>query len=164
MNIYQTIKENLSAGGKGVLATVISRSGSAPRDVGAKMFVDESGRSWGTIGGGLLERYVQEAAVKRKNESKAAIFHMKMDSKTVAAQGMLCGGNVDVLLEPVVQAYLGLYGRLADMEQRGDGLAREIDALSYSLSQMRLAVDRFAGELDDSQPLPEPSQQETVAD
>ncbi len=119
MNIYQTIKENLTTGRKGVLATVINRSGSAPRDVGAKMYVDESGRSWGTIGGGLLERYVQEAAIERKNETKAAIFHMKMDSKTVAAQGMLCGGNVDVLLEPVLDAYRALYGRLAEMEQGG---------------------------------------------
>ena len=38
-----------------------------------------------------------------------------------------------------------------DMEQRSDELAREIDALSFSLSQMRLAVDRFAGDLDDAQ-------------
>lgn len=119
MSIFQTIKEHLEAGDRGILATVIGRSGSAPRDVGARMYVNGQGRSFGTVGGGLLERYVQEAAVERKNENKASIFHMKMDSKTVAEQGMLCGGNVDVLLEPVTQAHRMLYIHLAEMEQKG---------------------------------------------
>jgi len=119
MNIYQIIKENLDKGRKGVLATVISRSGSAPRDVGAKMYVNDSGRSWGTIGGGLLEHYVQEVAVERRNEDRATVLHMKMDSKTVTAQGMLCGGNVDILVEPVEEQYRRVYERLAEMERRG---------------------------------------------
>ena len=119
MNIYQTIKENLDAGGKGVLATVIGRTGSAPRDVGARMYVDENGRSYGTVGGGMLELDVQKAAIERVNENKAAILHIRMDAKTVEAQGMLCGGNVDVLLEPVRTAHLGLYGRLGQMERKG---------------------------------------------
>lgn len=119
MNIFQIINDNLEAGGRGVLATVISRSGSAPRDVGAKMYVDETGRSFGTVGGGLLERYVQEEAAGKKNDDGASIFHMRMDSRTVAEQGMLCGGSVDVLLEPVRHAHRPLYARLAELEQRG---------------------------------------------
>jgi xanthine dehydrogenase accessory factor len=119
MNIFQTIKEHLDGGGKGILATVISRTGSAPRDVGARMYIDEGGRSYGTVGGGLLERYVQETAIERTDEKGASIFHMKMDSRTVAEQGMLCGGNVDVLLEPVRQAHRPLYTRLAEMEKKG---------------------------------------------
>lgn len=129
MNIFQIIRENLEAGGRGVLATVISRSGSAPRDVGARMYIDERGRSFGTVGGGLLERYVQEEAEGKKNEDRASVFHMRMDSKTVAEQGMLCGGNVDVLLEPVRQAHRPLYTRLAELEKKG-GKAVVVTALA----------------------------------
>lgn len=119
MSIYDTIKETLNAGRKGVLATVISRSGSAPRDIGARMFVDEDGQSDGTVGGGLLELKVQKAAIQRKNEERAAVMHFQMNAKTVAEQGMLCGGNVDILLEPVMAKHGELYQRLADMERKG---------------------------------------------
>ncbi len=132
MNIFQIIRKHLESGSRGVLATVISRSGSAPRDVGAKMYIDETGRSFGTVGGGLLERYVQEEAAGKMNEDGASIFHMRMDSKTVAEHGMLCGGNVDVLLEPVRPSHGPLYARLAELEQKGakgvvvTGLATEV--------------------------------------
>jgi xanthine dehydrogenase accessory factor len=129
MNIFQIIKEHLETGNRGILATVISRSGSAPRDVGAKMYIDETGRSFGTVGGGLLELYVQEEAAGKKSDDKASIFHMKMDSRTVAEQGMLCGGNVDVLLEPVRQVHRPLYARLAELERKG-GTAVVVTALA----------------------------------
>jgi len=129
MNIFQIIRDNLEAGGRGVLATVIRRSGSAPRDVGAKMYIDETGRSFGTVGGGLLDRHVQEEAAGKKNDDRASIFHMKMDSRTVAEQGMLCGGNVDVLLEPVRQAHQPLYARLAELGEKG-GRAVVVTALA----------------------------------
>lgn len=119
MSIYDTIKETLHAGRRGILATVVSRTGSAPRDVGARMFIDENGESDGTVGGGLLEHQVQKAAVERKDTSAATIIHFQMNAKTVAEQGMLCGGNVDVLLEPVVAKHGELYQRLADMERKG---------------------------------------------
>ena len=49
----------LLADGDGVaLATVVARSGSAPRDAGARMLVGRSGRLWGTVGGGLVDTYL----------------------------------------------------------------------------------------------------------
>jgi len=39
MGIYEVIERYLSENRVGILATVIYRAGSAPRDVGAKMFV-----------------------------------------------------------------------------------------------------------------------------
>lgn len=119
MSIYGIIKEKLDAGRQGMLATVIARTGSAPRDVGAKMFVAEDGSSYGTVGGGSLEHEVQKEAVERMNDKRAVIVHVRMDAKTVEAQGMICGGNVDVLIEPVTREYSDLYGRLAVMETRG---------------------------------------------
>jgi xanthine dehydrogenase accessory factor len=119
MSIYDAIKESLAEGRKGMLATVINRTGSAPRDVGARMFIDDNGRSDGTVGGGLLELQVQKAAIERKNEETAAVIHFQMNAKTVEEQGMLCGGNVDVLLEPVAAKHGELYERLGEMERKG---------------------------------------------
>lgn len=119
MNIYKIIKEHLEAGGQGVLATVINRTGSAPREAGAKMFVLPDGSSYGTVGGGTLEYEVLREAVAENERQKAVIVHVSMDARTVADEGMICGGNVDVLLEPVTDKYGELYGRLAVMEDTG---------------------------------------------
>ena len=47
--------------GKSVaLCTVVEKKGSGPRDVGAKMIVSEDGATYGTIGGGNVERALVE--------------------------------------------------------------------------------------------------------
>ena len=51
----------------GVLITVVTVRGHAPREAGAKMVVGEA-RCWGTIGGGNLE----ETAVRRARELLAS--------------------------------------------------------------------------------------------
>lgn len=60
--------------------------------------------------------------------------------------------------EEVRQGQEERYQTLSDIGQKSDALAQEIDALSFSLAQMRQAVDRFAGELDEVQTVPEPAQ------
>lgn len=119
MSIFQNIRGDLLSGKTGILATVMVRTGSAPRDVGAKMYISSDGISYGTIGGGLLERDVQAEALKNPDLESARVFHVRMDSKNVEEQGMICGGNVDILLEPVRDKHRQIYVRLAEMEQKG---------------------------------------------
>ncbi|NBG89450.1 xanthine dehydrogenase [Isachenkonia alkalipeptolytica] len=55
---------NRPPGKKGlVLATIVSREGSAPREVGTKMLVYPDGRMMGTIGGGCAESDVMRKAL-----------------------------------------------------------------------------------------------------
>jgi xanthine dehydrogenase accessory factor len=42
-----------------------------------------------------------------------------MNAREVASNGMICGGDVDVFLEPVLEKYRVLYGRLEYLEKRG---------------------------------------------
>ncbi len=51
MNFFRQLAEALEVE-NAVVATVIKAKGSVPREVGAKMFICESGRMFGTIGGG----------------------------------------------------------------------------------------------------------------
>lgn len=47
-----------------VLVTIVSRHGSTPREVGAKMLVLPDGRSVGSVGGGIMEYRAQQLASK----------------------------------------------------------------------------------------------------
>jgi xanthine dehydrogenase accessory factor len=119
MDIHETIEEYLKEQKTGILATVITRAGSAPRDVGAKMFVGEDGKLYGTIGGGRLEHGAYQEAMSMMGKGSPKLLHIRMNAKEVASDGMICGGDVDVLLEPVLEQYRVLYSRLEYLEKRG---------------------------------------------
>lgn len=93
---------NLEAeGSNAILATIIRRRGSAPREVGTKMIIRTDGQMIGTIGGGCMEARVREQALRmlRSGESRAKVVNVNMTAADAEDEGMVCGGNIDVLLE-----------------------------------------------------------------
>lgn len=87
----------------GVLVTVVTVRGHAPREAGAKMVVGER-QYWGTIGGGNLE----ETAVRRARELLASEARepetdtASLTERAPARYGVqCCGGEVTVLYEPL---------------------------------------------------------------
>lgn len=118
--IYGTIEGYIHNGRTGSIATIISREGSSPRDVGAKMFIGEDGKIHDTIGGGSLEYKVQKQALNTMGTLKPQLIKIKMDSEEVASNGMICGGNVEVFLEPVLERHHNLYRRLDYLEKNGE--------------------------------------------
>ncbi len=93
------------AGGKAaqkrVLATIISRKGSAPRGVGTKMLVFEDGSTVDTIGGGCVESEIIRKALlmMRTKAPKFQICAVDMTMDAAEDEGMVCGGVVEVMLE-----------------------------------------------------------------
>lgn len=85
-----------------VLATVIKSHGSSPRAEGARMLVWPDSSIAGTIGGGPAEAEVIKKSIKllEANQKDPIKLHFKMDNDTSAATGGICGGNVDIFLEP----------------------------------------------------------------
>jgi xanthine dehydrogenase accessory factor len=111
MNIYDAIVQYLESGRQGRLATVIGRAGSAPREAGAKMFVGEDGRIFGTIGGGRLESEAHARAVADMGAPGTTVFRISAPERQREA---VCGGNAEVLIEPVGAGHLHLYRRIRD--------------------------------------------------
>jgi len=85
------------------LATIVSRKGSAPRDVGTKMLIYPDGRFVGTIGGGCVEADVIRSARMLLDEDHPATQLLDVDMTADAAEdaGMVCGGIIQVLLEVI---------------------------------------------------------------
>lgn len=117
--IYDIIEEYIENDKTGSIATVISREGSAPRDAGAKMFVGEDGQTYETIGGGNLEFKVQKQAMTTMNTDEPQFVRVNMDPKEVTSDGMICGGVVEVFLEPIQKKHIELYRKLEQMEKNG---------------------------------------------
>lgn len=85
-------------GEAGVLVSVISARGSAPREAGVKMVVTAT-RSWDTIGGGNLE--YQSILDARALLARGDSIPMVRDFPLGPALGQCCGGATTVLFEPI---------------------------------------------------------------
>ncbi len=86
-----------------VLATIITRRGSAPREVGTKMLIYPDGRNLGTIGGGCAEADVTRKArdLFHREDKKTAMVQVDMTGLNAEEDGMVCGGIMEVFLEKI---------------------------------------------------------------
>ncbi len=98
MDIYKNMVALLRARESFVLATILGRSGSAPRDVGSRMIIRTDGSIIGSIGGGILEATVQKLARELFTSRKTLVRTFTLDREDAASSGMICGGNVELLL------------------------------------------------------------------
>lgn len=85
-----------------VLATIITKEGSAPRDTGAKMLLNARGAVLsGSIGGGAGEGQVCAMAERVLQAGRPEIAVCNMTNDDAKKAGMVCGGTVTVLVEPL---------------------------------------------------------------
>src|SRR5688572_26941561 len=85
-------------GARAALATVVRTVGSTPRHPGAKMIIDASGVTTGTIGGGKIELEVCEVAARvARGEAEA----QRVTKHLVHDLAMCCGGEMELWIEPL---------------------------------------------------------------
>lgn len=101
-NFYEEVLKMIAQGQKGAAATIINTVGSVPREVGAKMLIREDGSFWGTVGGGCLEAKVWQEARLVIKEEKPRIIHIDLTGREAEELGMLCGGVMDIYIEPII--------------------------------------------------------------
>jgi len=85
----------------------------------SKMLVKQGGTvAVGTVGGGCMEGDVVLHAHRLYDSGKAEIltFHLNEDD---AEHGLICGGNLDVLIEPLIREQVPLFERIKDLRHKG---------------------------------------------
>ena len=96
------------------LATVISTWGSAPRPAGSRMAISRSGRIAGSVSGGCLEGEVFEQAQRVLKGGGAGLFHYGVSDDLAWTVGLSCGGEVEVLVEPLTEVHRQLIAALSE--------------------------------------------------
>lgn len=87
-----------------VLATIVSRKGSAPRSVGTKMLILRDGEQVGTIGGGCAENEILQKGrlmLNRETDKSFWLVYVDMTAEQAEEEGMVCGGTIEVALEKI---------------------------------------------------------------
>src|SRR3954463_16782142 len=104
MDLYEEIVKLRREGRRGALATIINVRGSIPSFNTAKMLVRDDGSIVGTIGGGCVEADVWQAAREVMEQEKPRTLTFKLNSDPKYDSGLVCGGTLDIFIEPVVPA------------------------------------------------------------
>jgi xanthine dehydrogenase accessory factor len=118
-DIYSEIVRALERKERCVLATLMSRVGSAPRAVGAKYLIKQDGTSLGSIGGGCVEAEVWQESQKVAEKEEGKVLHFELTSEQLAEGGLVCGGNIDIFLESLREDFLNIYKEAARIRQKG---------------------------------------------
>ncbi len=84
------------------IVTIVSRKGSAPREVGTKMIILKDGSMIGTIGGGCVEASIRQTAFQCIENNKCQLVQVDMTGREAEDEGMVCGGIVEIYVEPML--------------------------------------------------------------
>ncbi|MCC6801977.1 MAG: XdhC family protein, partial [Anaerolineae bacterium] len=98
-DILETVSQWLAAGKSVALATVAATSGSAPRQVGAKMAVNAEMEMIGSVSGGCVEAAVVEAALQTLKDGKPQLLSFGVSDEQAWDVGLACGGRLQVWVE-----------------------------------------------------------------
>jgi xanthine/CO dehydrogenase XdhC/CoxF family maturation factor len=101
INIYEALLQQVAAGKRVALATVVNTRGSVPRHAGSKMIIDPAANSLiGTIGGGCGEADVIAAAQHVIDTGRPIMVRVELIDSIDSFSPAVCGGVMDVFVEP----------------------------------------------------------------
>lgn len=103
------------------IATVLSTWGSAPRPRGSHMLVGEDGRFEGSVSGGCVEGEVLAAAAETIADGRFRRLRFGVGDETAWEAGLPCGGEIEVLVQPVGGTGFppALFDRIAEANAAG---------------------------------------------
>lgn len=109
-DIYREIVRNQEQGRVCALATIVRVHGSTPGKLGAKMLITEDGRFIGSVGGGCVENQVWQLARKAMHTGAPIHESFKLTPSDAADEGLACGGQLSVFIEPIVVPTVYIFG------------------------------------------------------
>jgi xanthine/CO dehydrogenase XdhC/CoxF family maturation factor len=97
--ILEDVERWRERGEKVAIATVVATRRSAPRPVGAKLAISESGELAGSVSGGCVESDVYENAREVLKTGKPRLISYGIADEEAWSVGLPCGGEIDVFVE-----------------------------------------------------------------
>lgn len=110
-----------------VWCRLVETRGSTPQKAGATMLVFADGSQAGTLGGGCVEAEVKRRALALLAEGRAEICKFHLDSDYGWDDGLICGGRMQVLVEPITTPQaIAYYGQLAELVADGQAITEAV--------------------------------------
>ena len=99
--ILSDVERWRARGEKIAVATVVATRRSAPRPVGSKLAISQSGEMAGSVSGGCVESDVYEFAREVLKTGEPKLLTYGISDELAFSVGLPCGGEIDVFVEPL---------------------------------------------------------------
>jgi xanthine dehydrogenase accessory factor len=121
------LDEALSAGLSVCWTALVETRGSTPQKAGAAMLVYADGSQFGTLGGGCVEAEVKRKALQILQHGERDVLTFQLDSDYGWDDGLICGGRMKMLIDPVREDHDRRYFReYAQRLRAGAGLTEAV--------------------------------------
>jgi xanthine dehydrogenase accessory factor len=107
-SFYAELDRRLDRSPAVAVAQIVRHRGSTPRKTGARMLIDPSGASLGTVGGGCGEAEVMSRAQRVLGTGEPMLVEVSLLEEDGWESPSICGGVVDVFVERVDGAIGGI--------------------------------------------------------
>lgn len=125
--ILADLVETASRGQAVAYTALVETRGSTPQKAGAVMLVFEDGSQAGTLGGGCVEAEVKRRALQLLDQGQAELLTLKLDSDYGWDDGLICGGRMTMLVDPIRgDEDLDYYRRYAELVGEGAGCTEAV--------------------------------------
>ncbi len=115
--ILDKVEEWRARGERIAVATVLTTSGATPRPAGAKLAVTASGAVAGSISGGCVDTDVIEHAMTVLATGRPRVVEYGYSPDMTWEVGLMCGGSVQVFVEPLEPDMAGPGGLDSPVDQ-----------------------------------------------
>jgi xanthine dehydrogenase accessory factor len=102
--LVNTIQFWHANGKEAALATLIRSSGTSPLPVGEMMAISSGFDMQGAVSRGCVESAILESAQDAIKNNRALLQHYGFNDQSAWEVGLTCGGEIDVLIEPMLQS------------------------------------------------------------
>jgi xanthine dehydrogenase accessory factor len=111
-----------------VYCAVVETRGSTPQKAGAAMLVLPDGSQRGTLGGGCIEAEVKQRALRVLHAGgRAEVLTFCLDDNYGWDDGLICGGRMSVLADPLASPQAAAYyRRLRELVEEGRGCTEAV--------------------------------------
>lgn len=121
--VLNTVARWQIAGIDCALVTIVRSAGSLPRPVGTVMAISRDGTVVGSISGGCIESDVFHLATEVMHTGNPIVRRYAADDDGAGSAALMCGGEMEVLIQPAGPAYLPGLALAADTVAAGRPVA-----------------------------------------
>lgn len=125
--LLRQLLDSVSAGRPAAWCRLVETRGSTPQKAGAAMLVFPDGSQAGTLGGGCVEAEVKRRALAILAAGPAEVITFQLDSDYGWDDGLICGGRMQVHVEPLRDAAsLDYFQQLHDLLDQRQGCSEAV--------------------------------------
>src|SRR3954447_25438797 len=107
--LIEQLLQAVDAGRPVTYCRLVETRGSTPQKAGAMMLVFADGSQAGTLGGGCVEAEVKRRALGILSSGRAEVARFQLDSDYGWDDGLICGGRMHILIQPLPAAAANEY-------------------------------------------------------